>query len=73
MSASLSSISLVSMLQLSIILPLLATLLIVVTGRKPNLREAVTLGTSLVLLYFVMNLYQGIKRGARIHLPAIPG
>ncbi len=68
MSASLSSISLVSMLQLSIILPLLATLLIVVTGRKPNLREAVTLGTSLVLLYFVMNLYQGIKRGESISI-----
>lgn len=73
MSASLSSISLgsmslVSMLQLSIILPMLATLLIVVTGRKPNLREAVTLGTSLVLLYFVMNLYQGIKRGESISI-----
>ena len=59
-------LSLESMLQLSIILPILATLGIVVTGSIPNLREAVTIVTSLVLLYFVMNLYQGIKQGESI-------
>ncbi|MBE9559441.1 MAG: monovalent cation/H+ antiporter subunit D family protein [Proteobacteria bacterium] len=58
--------SLASMLQFSIILPMLATLAIVATGRKPNLREAVTISTCLVLLYFVINLYQGIKRGESI-------
>ncbi len=57
------SLSLESMLQLSIILPILATLGIVATGRHPNLREAVTIGTSLVLLYFVINLYQGLQQG----------
>lgn len=60
------SMSLETMLQLSIIFPLLATIGIVVTGHKPNLREGVTIGTSLVLLYFVINLYQGLKQGASI-------
>ena len=59
-------LSLETMLQLSIILPLLATLGIVATGHKPNLREGVTIGTSLVLLYFVISLYQGIKQGESI-------
>ena len=60
------SLSLESMLQLSIILPLLAVVGIVATSRKPNLREAVTIVTSLVLLYFVIHLYQGIQRGENI-------
>ncbi len=60
------SLSLQSMLQLSIILPIIATLGIMATGRNPNLREAVTIGTSLVLLYFVINLYQGIQLGESI-------
>ena len=60
------NLSLQSMLQLSIILPMLATLAIVATGRKPNLREAVTITTCLALLYFTINLYQGIKQGANI-------
>ncbi len=60
-------LSLESMLQLSIILPILATLGIVATGRHPNLREAVTIGTSLVLLYFVINLYQGMQLGESIN------
>jgi len=60
------SLSLESMLQLSIILPLLAVVGIVATDRKPNLREALTIVTSLVLLYFVIHLYQGIQRGENI-------
>jgi len=60
------NLSLESMLQLSIILPLLATLGIVATGSKPNLREGVTFATSLALLYFVTRLYQGIKQGESI-------
>jgi len=60
------SISLETMLQLSIILPMLAVLGIVATGRKPDLREGVTISTSLVLLYFVIKLYQGIKQGESI-------
>jgi len=61
------NLSLQSMLQLSIILPMLATLVIVATGRKPNLREAVTITTCLALLYFTINLYQGIKQGESIN------
>jgi len=62
------NLSLELMLQLSIILPLLAVVGIVATGSKPNLREAVTIGTSLVLLYFVINLYQGTQRGENISI-----
>lgn len=60
------SLSLETMLQLSIILPLLATIGIVTTGRNPNLREGVTIATSLVLLYFVISLYQGLQQGENI-------
>jgi len=60
------SLSLETMLQLCIILPMLAVVAIVVTGHKPNLREGVTISTSLVLLYFVSLLYQGIKQGQSI-------
>jgi len=60
------SLTLESILQLSILLPLIAVIGIVVAGRNPNVREAVTIGTSLVLLYFVVNLYQGIKQGASV-------
>lgn len=60
------SLSLESMLQLSIILPIVATLGIVATGRNANLREAVTIATSLVLLYFVIHLYQGMQQGESI-------
>ncbi|MEA3243744.1 MAG: proton-conducting transporter membrane subunit, partial [Pseudomonadota bacterium] len=66
MSVSLTSMSLASMLQFSVILPILATLAIVATGRKPNLRETVTISTCLVLLYFVITLYQGVQRGENI-------
>ncbi len=57
------SLSLESLLQLSILLPVLATVGIVATGRSPNLREAVTIGTSLVVFYFVVELYHGLKQG----------
>jgi len=60
------SISLETILQLSIILPMFAVVGIVATGRKPDLREGVTISTSLVLLYFVIKLYQGIKQGESI-------
>ena len=62
------SLSLQAMLQLSIILPLLAVAGIVATRRNANLREAVTIGTSLVVLYFMTHLYQGIKAGESINV-----
>ncbi|MDH5423778.1 MAG: monovalent cation/H+ antiporter subunit D family protein [Gammaproteobacteria bacterium] len=71
-----SFLSLDTMLQFSIVLPVLATLGIVVAGRHPNLREAVTITTSLVLLYFVSSLYQGYESGETISVQwweLIPG
>jgi len=60
------NISLEAMLQLCILLPMIAVVAIVATGRNPNLREGVTIGTSIVLLYFVSMLYQGLKQGQSI-------
>lgn len=60
------TLSLQTMLQLTIILPILATLGIVATGRRPNLREGISITTSLVVLYFVINLYQGLLSGESI-------
>ena len=57
------SLSLESLLQLSILLPVLATVGIVAAGRRPNLREAVTIATSLAVFYFVIRLYQGLEQG----------
>lgn len=56
-------LSLEQMLQLSILLPLLATLGIVATDRKPNLREGLTITTALLVLYFVVRLCQGVLAG----------
>ena len=60
------NLSLELMLQLSIVLPLLATFAIVATGKYPNLRESVTLATCIVLIFFVVNLYQGVLAGQTI-------
>ncbi|QLE86626.1 monovalent cation/H+ antiporter subunit D family protein [Shewanella sp. Scap07] len=60
------NLSLTLMLQLTILLPLVATLAIAVTGNKPNLREAVTISISLVVLYCVVNLYQALNAGVTI-------
>ncbi|MBL4940663.1 MAG: monovalent cation/H+ antiporter subunit D family protein [Colwellia sp.] len=60
------NLSLELMLQLTIIIPFLATLAIVATGHKPNLREGVTITACLVLIYLVVNLYQGLLLGNSI-------
>jgi len=62
------SLPLETMLQLCITLPLFATVGIVVTGRNPNLREAVTISTSLVVFYFVIQLYFGLDQGENINV-----
>jgi multicomponent Na+:H+ antiporter subunit D len=48
-------------LQLAIVLPLLTSALIVATGKRPNVREGVTIVSALVLIYFVFNLYSGFS------------
>jgi len=60
------NLSLALMLQLAIIVPLTATLVIIATGQKPNLRESVTITSCLILLYLVVNLYQGLSQGETI-------
>jgi multicomponent Na+:H+ antiporter subunit D len=62
------NLSLELMLQLTIILPLVMTLVIVAVGHRPNVREGVTIATSLVLLYLVINLYQGLTSGETIEV-----
>jgi len=59
-------LSLELMLQLAIIVPFLATLVIIATGQKPNLREGVTISISLLLIYLLVNLYQGLSLGKSI-------
>lgn len=49
-------------------MPLLAAAGIVATGRNANLREAVTIVTSLLLLFLVINLYQGSQQGESIRV-----
>ncbi|MFS1422408.1 monovalent cation/H+ antiporter subunit D family protein [Shewanella sp. 10N.286.48.B5] len=60
--------SLPLMLQLTILLPLLATFAIAATGKKPNLREAITISISLMVLYCVINIYQALMAGASIEV-----
>jgi len=62
------NLSLELMLELSIIVPLMATLGIIATGHHPDLREGVTITTCLILIYLVVNLYQGISQGETISI-----
>lgn len=54
------------MLQLSIVIPLLSSLVIIAAGHYPNLREGITITTCLILIYLVFNLYQGLSLGETI-------
>ena len=60
------NLSLELMLQLSIIVPLMATLGIIVTGHNQNIREGVTITACLILIFLVVNLYQGLIAGVTI-------
>ncbi|MFM1891305.1 MAG: hypothetical protein RLZ44_382 [Pseudomonadota bacterium] len=52
-------------LALTLAVPLLGALGIALTGRRPNLREAITLGTALLLLLLVFSLVPLVLDGAR--------
>ena len=59
-----------------IVLPVLASALIVATGRAPNLRESVTLAAGAAVLGCVLGLYPEVSQGARPGLvlaPLVPG
>jgi multicomponent Na+:H+ antiporter subunit D len=60
------NMSLDTILQLSIILPLLATIGIAMAGSRPNLRESVTIGTAIALFYLVVSLYLGLEQNTII-------
>ena len=62
------NLSLALMLQLSIIIPLLSTFVIIAARRYPNLRESVTIATCLLLIFLVVNLYQGLSAGESINV-----
>jgi len=54
------------MLQLTMLVPVLAIAGIIATGRSENIREAVSIIASLVVLYLVTGLYSHFKNGAVI-------
>lgn len=62
------STSLETMLLLSMLLPLFAIVGIVGFGHKPNWREAVSISTSVALIYVVVSLYQGVIHGETIQV-----
>ena len=68
--------SLETLLQLCILLPIFATLFIVAFRRHQNLREAVSLATSLCVFYAVVTIYLGLDAGETIAvhwLQVMPG
>jgi len=70
------NLSLALILQLCIILPACASLVIAATGSKPNLRETMTIVFGLALFYCVTLLYQAVIAGkivSVIWLELFPG
>jgi multicomponent Na+:H+ antiporter subunit D len=52
-------------MQLALAAPLLGTVLIVLTGHRPNLRETVTLVTAAAMFLLVVSLVPGVMAGGR--------
>ena len=70
------NLSLETLLQLCILLPVFATIGIVAFRRHQNLREAVSIVTSLFVFYAVVSIYQGLQSGETISvhwLQILPG
>jgi multicomponent Na+:H+ antiporter subunit D len=70
------NLSLATLLQLCILLPMVATLGIVALRRHQNLREAVSVGASLLVFYAVVSIYLGLQGGETIDvnwLQILPG
>jgi len=59
-------LSLEVMLQLTITIPLLAILGIITARKSPNIREAITITASIILLYIVVKLYQSLLSGKTV-------
>ena len=70
------NLSLATLLQFCILLPIFATLGIVALRRHQNLREAVSIGTSVLVFYAVVTIYLGVDAGETITvhwLQVLPG
>jgi multicomponent Na+:H+ antiporter subunit D len=70
------NLSLETLLQLCILLPVFATIGIVAFRRHQNLREAVSIFTSLFVFYSVVSIYLGLQSGETISvhwLQILPG
>ena len=50
-------------IQLAILMPLVASVLIVLAGKRPNLREAITLITAVMVALLVMTLAGQVNAG----------
>lgn len=64
------------MLQLTMLVPILAIAGIIITGRSENVREAVSIVASLIVLYLVFSLYSHFKAGTTVEvswLEILPG
>ncbi|MGB1239486.1 MAG: proton-conducting transporter membrane subunit, partial [Pseudomonadales bacterium] len=64
------------MLNSAIVLPLITAALVLICGRNPNLREAVSLLSAVVLIVLVCQLYSAYSAGTEISTlwwPLIPG
>lgn len=61
----------VALLELAVLLPLIGTGLIVLTGRHPNLRETMTLVTAVALLAVVVSILSAVIDGERPEVPLI--
>ena len=63
-------------LQVAIFLPFLGSVLILLTGKWPNLRETITIVTSLLLFYTVLQIIADVAAGGRpeaLIVPIFPG
>lgn len=56
---------------LSILVPLIGSLLVIATGKQPNLREAVTLTTATLLLSIVLAITDNVFQGVEIKLQLV--
>lgn len=59
------------LISLSILMPLVGALLVIITGKIPNLREAVTLTTATVLFTIVLAITDHTFKGVEMHLPLV--
>ncbi len=51
------------LIESALLVPAIAALLIALTGRHPNVREAITLAAALILFFIVFQLYQALNAG----------